>query len=442
MTVEADLRDLMDDVLEKTKARRKAALDDAVFPLSQLVTVDGLSVCTALDGLRSVAKTVGHNAATIDTLTMQLVRAVGTPSQNGKSGSKKIGHVIDLFDVTPERQEWLWIDWIPEGELTVVEGRKATGKSTVVSDITARKLAGLDMPDGTTCHAGVVGYLCGEESLSRTVRRRVDHELKRFGLVLEPSQLIILDSVEDEHGERGYEIPGDLEVIEEKVKTHGIELLVIDVLDNFLGDRVDTHSNHSVRRALGPLAKLAQRLNITIIVIRHLRKGQEGLALDQGMGSVGIGAQARSIIRADHHPDKEGQRVLAVVECNVALKPLSRGYVISPVEDDFGTLGELSWTGVESLTAEDLASAKPGRAREAKAAGEWLDDLLDEHGGRVDAKVVEALVRDEDFSLRTLKRAKKEKQIASVADKSPDGKTRCWFWQRPDWEPPDDEVSK
>jgi hypothetical protein len=343
-------------------------------------------------------------------------------------------HVIDLFDVAPRPTTWLWFNRIPEGEVTVVEGRKATGKSTVASDIAARVLAGAPMPDATPGIEGNVLYLCGEESLAKTVRRRIDRELKKFGVELRPNQFRVLDALEVDGVKRGFEIPGDLDVIEAQVQSND-KLLVVDVLDNFLGDQVETHNNHSVRRALGPLAALAQKLDLTVIVIRHLRKGQEGVALDQGMGSVGIGGQARSVIRCDHHPDKDELRVFAMVECNVATcRAVSWGYHIVTEFDDHGPIAYLQWTGEEEVTADELAAAKPGRAKEAKQIEEWLDGLLDGGDGEVPAGDVERLGREEGFAPRTVSRVKKKMHLESkqVYDKSPDGKViKVWKWTRP-----------
>jgi hypothetical protein len=443
-SVEQDLQDLLDAVRSAPRAKRKPGLEKAIFPLSQLVTKRGLSVLIALESLNQLGRDVGTHDDDLQVLALRLVRAVGTPSQNGTRSNRQ-GIVVDLVNVMPERTDWLWREWIPAGEVTVLEGRKATGKSTVAGDIAARTSVGADMPDGTPSFRGNVLYLCGEESLSKTLRRRTAEQLQTLGFELLAGTFTVLDVVHTDDDDRQWEIPGDLDLIEEKVKEHDAKLLVIDVLDNFLGDKVDTHSDHSVRRALGPLAKLAQKLALTVIAIRHLRKGQEGLAIDQGMGSVGIAGQARSVLRADKHPDKDDVRVLALVACNLGPTPPSQGYVINSTVDDFGVIAKLTWVGTEDLTAEDLACASPGRSRELKTATAWLDDLMTQKGGRIRSSEAEGLVRDEpDFSMRTLKRAKKKMGIRSKEhyETSSDGKViRVWYWEHPEqgWEPQDDE---
>ncbi len=166
-------------------------------------------------------------------------------------------------------------DWIPEGELTVIEGRKATGKSTVASDkppeswpVWICQMGPPAVRETSVTRRGVTGVARCDVGSTANSRSTASPWYGQF---------IVLDYIEaDDGGQRLYEIPGDLDLIEEKVREHHIELLVVDVLDNFLGDHVDAHSNHSVRRAPRPLAWMAQKLGITIMAIRHLRKGQEG----------------------------------------------------------------------------------------------------------------------------------------------------------------------
>ena len=72
---------------------------------------------------------------------------------------------------------------------------------------------------------------------------------------------------------------------------HGVALVVIDVLNVYLGADVDGHKDQDVRRALMPLAKLAERTAAAVVVLRHLNKSTGGPAIYRGAGSIGIGAQ-------------------------------------------------------------------------------------------------------------------------------------------------------
>jgi hypothetical protein len=349
--------------------------------------------------------------------------------------------LIRLSGVTPKKIDWLWLHWIPQGELVVVEARKALGKSTLVCDLISRVTTGDLMPDDTS---GIpptnVLYLAGEESVDKVLRRR----LEMMGADLD--RVLILDKVfTADGGERDFEIPDDLDEIVRRVVEFDAHVLVIDVLNNFLGDKVDTDRDHSVRRALRPLAEMAQTYDLTIIAIRHLRKSREGGAIDQGIGSVGIAGQARAVLRADFHTEEPDLRVLSSVVCNLGPMPCSLGYQITQKLDDLGALGVVSWQGPVDITAEDLASAVPGGATAVQEAAEFLTDLGQEHDGKVLSAEVEKQARENDIAARTLARAKKKLGIRSTADdeKDKEGKfaKKVWYWIWPhDHEAADDST--
>jgi hypothetical protein len=87
----------------------------------------------------------------------------------------KFGKPFTLLSrIAGEQGEWLWRDRIPAGDLTLFDGDPGTNKSSVALDLAARVSTGREMPDGTTgCQGGVV-LLAGEDSLSKTIRPRLD----------------------------------------------------------------------------------------------------------------------------------------------------------------------------------------------------------------------------------------------------------------------------
>jgi RecA-family ATPase len=88
-------------------------------------------------------------------------------------------------------------------------------------------------------------------------------------------------------------------------------LVVIDPLVAFLPKNVDANKDQDVRRALAPLAVLAERTGAAVVVVRHLNKGTGGKALYRGGGSIGIIGAARSALLVAKDPQDDNQRVLA-----------------------------------------------------------------------------------------------------------------------------------
>src|SRR3546814_2954020 len=88
-------------------------------------------------------------------------------------------------------------------------------------------------------------------------------------------------------------------------------LLVIDPIMAYMGEKVNTNNDASVRAALQPLKELAQETGCAVVIVRHMNKSKEGPAMYRGGGSIAFTGLARSALVAHKHPDDEGVVVLA-----------------------------------------------------------------------------------------------------------------------------------
>src|SRR5439155_10848615 len=74
-------------------------------------------------------------------------------------------------------------------------------------------------------------------------------------------------------------LPGDLGPLDDLVSQTGARFVVLDPVVAFLQASVLSASDQSVRRALAPLADLAERRQCAIEMVRHLNKKGGGKAL-------------------------------------------------------------------------------------------------------------------------------------------------------------------
>ncbi|HKN44794.1 MAG TPA: AAA family ATPase, partial [Propionibacteriaceae bacterium] len=131
------------------------------------------------------------------------------------------------------------------------------------------------------------------------------------------------DDVHDKDGfPRPLSFPDDVNILEEMVKEYEVSLVVIDPLMAHLTSSVDSWKDQSVRRALAPLARLAEASGAAVLLVSHLNKGQSNDPLRRLGGSVGLSAAARSVMLLGHDPDDPdggsgSRRVLAHVKSNV-----------------------------------------------------------------------------------------------------------------------------
>ena len=182
------------------------------------------------------------------------------------------------------------------------------------------------MPDGEPGEdrepAGVV-ILSAEDDLRDTIRPRLD------AAGADVDRVLALEVVPDvEGGERLPTLPIDAHYILTAVRLMGACLVVVDPLSAYLGVTINSHRDQDCRRALWPLAKLAEETGAAVVVVRHLNKGNASNPLYRGGGSIGIIGAARLGLLVARDPDNGDRRVLASTKCNLAKLPASLGFAL------------------------------------------------------------------------------------------------------------------
>jgi len=350
----------------------------------------------------------------------------GRPRQSPQrpSPSNTDYNVVCMEDVAPELIRWLWPGRIPFGKLTVVEGDPKVGKSTLLLDVAARVTTGAALPDGHLPASGSVLILTAEDGLADTVRPRLDAAGADQSKVFAWESVPVIDEDGNPAGIRPPSIPRDLATLETLIVEKGIVLVVIDVLNAYLGADVDGHKDQDIRRALMPLAKLAEQTGAAIVVLRHLNKSTGGPAIYRGAGSIGIAGAARSVLLVGMDPDDEEhrRRVLLSQGSNVAEDPPALAYELVTAEEH--GCARVRWMGrSEHTTGSLLAVSSEERTALAEAADILADILSDEPVG---AKDVQGRAADAGISGATLRRAKDRLGVRSVK------RAGRWVWTLPE----------
>jgi hypothetical protein len=340
-------------------------------------------------------------------------------------------------EVEPERVEWLWGGWLPRGKLVMLDGDPGGGKSTITASLAARVSRGVEMPDGSQgCEAADVAVLSAEDGAADTIRPR----LEAAGADLE--RVHIIDAVRDGDETRLPEIPGDLVLLEQLVTDTGAKLVVVDPIVAYLPGSTDAHKDQSVRRALAPLARLAERTGATVVSVRHLNKAGGSRAMYRGGGSIAFIGAARVGLLAAADPDDEtgDRRVLAVVKSNLAETPDSLAYTLRS-DHELGC-GVIEWQGASSHSADDLLRA-PQSDEERSALDEAKDFLqaeLDE--GPVLAADIKAKAQKDGIKDITLRRAKSSLEIVSERAGFGPGSEVYWGLRRIGDQAPPEETGE
>src|SRR5687768_12270788 len=178
---------------------------------------------------------------------------------------------LSVADVQPTEVEWLWNPYIPLGKLTLFDGDPAVGKSWASCALAASVTRGEGLPGMRETEPRNVLLLSAEDSLSDTIRPRLEGLRADLDRVKFHSELTL-----DENG---------LAKLEAKVAQLKPALIILDPLFAFVGGKKDIYRDNDARTVTTPLARLAEAYSCAIVAVRHLTKMQQK-ALYAGGGSM------------------------------------------------------------------------------------------------------------------------------------------------------------
>lgn len=333
--------------------------------------------------------------------------------------------VVNLSTVAHRRAEFLWPGRIPLGALSLLQGDSDLMKTTVLCDIAARVSTGTPMPDGAKLDgAGGVVMLTAEDDLATTVVPR----LLSHGADLR--KIVTLAMRRDGAGNVvPLTIPDDLVRLGRAVRAVEAKLVIIDPLDAFIPETIQTNNNASTRRALGPLVDFAQRHGPAVTCIQHFSKDTSRSPKHRGAGSVGFNAAARAVMVVEEHPDDGGLRVLATVIHNLTIEPPKLGYR-GRADERYG-VGHVHWeSGHVDIDTDELLRGRDARleAPDRDEAVRYLVEAL-AGGPRPSGELIAHAKRDLGVSEKTVRRASEQLGVTRHADRDPQtGRLRAWRW--------------
>ncbi|MCX6118873.1 MAG: AAA family ATPase [Proteobacteria bacterium] len=316
--------------------------------------------------------------------------------------------LTSLEHIVEEPIEYIWEPYIPRGNLTIFDGDPGTGKSTLLLALASAISNGVGLSPNHFPKVGKTLFLSCEDSLPQ----RVVPGLKAYQANIE--QILWYEDAFtlDQEGLL------KLKYTAEKWKP---DLVVIDPIVAYIGEKVDTNTANKVRGIIGPLAKLARSLNCAILAVRHLNKDSNGGSLlYRGQGSIDFIAAARSGMAFVQNPEIPNSRILVHHKSNLsALGP--------SIEFEFRE-GKLSYLGASQLTARDWANCNQTNRplREIEKAAKIIQETLEE-GIRPSTEVKE-VAKKNGITEGTFWRAVKSEGI--IRKKSA-GKNGCWTMQAP-----------
>lgn len=338
---------------------------------------------------------------------------------------------IKLSDVEPQPVEWLWEGRFALGKLSLLCGDPGLGKSTVGVDVMARVTRGFPFPGGAPAsEPGDVLILSAEDDPADTIRPRLDAAGGDSDRVIVLKAVRERDPNSGKRTERGISLTRDIARIEDQLrKNPSIRAIKIDPLSAYLGVGTDSYRDSEVRAVLAPLADLAAKYGVAVIVIVHLNKAGGTKAIYRAQGSMGFVAAVRTAWAIGRDKDDKTLCYVAQVKNNLGPDPGTLAYRIEEVTLECGVrVGRVDWQeGTVDMSADDvLDDARPDRGpSKVEGAVAWLEGYLAE--GPVESTRLLADAQSEGHKKRTLERASEDRRVV----KRPAGFGGQWVWSLP-----------
>lgn len=325
-------------------------------------------------------------------------------------------HLESFAGMDWDTPEYVWepdVDGKPHGamalgSLVLAAGRPGAGKSSwgrwTAAQVSRGTLPGIwaGTPHG-------VAYIAGEESLKYNVIPSLIAAGADMEKVFHPRVDFIAPDGEIEHVALVPE--KDMRELTALLIAHGVKLIIVDPLMEFMGTNSDVYKNNEVRAKLKPWSKLAEDIDGVVIAITHLNKSGNGDVVAGINGSSAFGEVARAVFGFAKDPDSEdGDRIMSQEKNSVGTEGAAWVYRIQGQEitntegkrGEFGTfvmIGDSDRTVGEVLRDASFGPGGDGRTGDVKT---FVLDLLNSEGGMAPAAKIKSEITEAGHSWKTV----------------------------------------
>ncbi|MDL9947770.1 AAA family ATPase [Gordonia sp. ABSL11-1] len=420
---------------------------------------------------------VGEAMAVMDLFDdepMSLAAEGNKPGRDMPSSSKRRLEITWANTIEPEPVVWLWVDitgrnlapksaetdavdpfvvgdiacvapghsWSrPEvetdgrlacGMVSIAAGREGSGKSSFGIWLAAKITRGL-LPGEHYGTPKRVFYLATEDSWRHTLVPRL------MAAHADLSMIARVEVVEHETSSATLCLPDDVGLLTEQITAHEVALVVVDPLMSTIGGGLDANASKDVRRALEPLAAMADETGAAVVAIAHFNKATGLDALSRITGSGAFKDVARAVMV---FADDGDERVFTQPKHSVGRSDLpSLTYRIDQAVVDTPkgktSTGVFSFTGWADRSVDDVLAdsrtIRPRKSPQMKFLIDYISEHRDPDTGEVDLDDVVEAGKAKEYTRKQLISARSRCDDPAIATRSEGfGKDKRTYWSLED----------
>lgn len=316
-------------------------------------------------------------------------------------------------DIQPTEINWLWLNRIARGAITLFAGEPGKGKSQLLLWLAAACTNNSISPlDKSAFPQGKVGIMASEDDEENTMWPRLKAVNANLSMIFNIRN-------EPRHDSNGnllddmVRLDQDMQRLDYMLEGQGYVLLIIDPITAYLGD-INDYKNSEVRTLLAKLTRVAKKHNIAVILNTHLSKqsGNQQLSsiINRITGSHAYAAVARSVYLICDDPDDAQYRLFLPVKNNIGIDKGGFRYEIKGVTVDGGdkqlSTCRIQWCdeSVDISANDAMNKERPSPKRdEAKL---FIQECL--KNGSMLVKDIRSRAKDNKISVSVLYAAKDE----------------------------------
>lgn len=320
------------------------------------------------------------------------------------------------MDTVPEEEaQWLVPGYIPQGQITLLAADGGVGKTSFWCQLLAALSTGratlleevspkwdsdslsekADTPAETlsakqdTPHKERWGAFFSTED---SVRKKLKKKLRLAGAKM--MNLITLESSSTALLELRLGSPE----LSDFIHSYRPALCVLDPIQGFLPHGVNMAARNEIRECLAPLMALGEQVGTAFLLVCHTNKRAGAWGRTRLADSADLWDAARSVLMMGDAGD--GRRYLSQEKNNYGSLQPTRLYTFS----DSGLLVPAGLT--QKRDKEFQLQAQPSAAPKREGCKEAILALLEQHGGEMPVRELDAAMEENGYSSGTVRRAK------------------------------------